>query len=56
MTSVPTTVGNSGDSEVLGSVRFQVSNVSIGTIHGSPNVLSQALQIDLAESLATTIR
>jgi len=47
MTSVPTTVGNSGDSEVLGSVRFQVSNVSIGTIHGSPNVLSQALQIVL---------
>jgi len=50
LTSVPTTVASTGDSEVLGSVRFQVTNVTNPTGTGIPTgpyVLAQGVQIVL---------
>jgi hypothetical protein len=51
LSSVPTTVASTGDSEVLGSVRFQVTNVSDPTGTGIPapgtDVLAQGVQIVL---------
>jgi len=51
LSSVPTTVASTGDSEVLGSVRFQVTNVSNPTGTGIPapgtDVLAQGVQIVL---------
>lgn len=58
LSTVPNTVASTGDSEVLGSVHIQVTGVSEGTTHASPDVISQAFQLwfpglscdDLAES------
>jgi len=48
LTSVPTTVASTGDSEVLGSVRFQVTNVSNpAAAPTTTDVLAQAVQIVL---------
>jgi len=48
LTSVPTTVASTGDSEVLGSVRFQVTNVSDPVAAPTTtDVLAQAVQIVL---------
>jgi len=51
LSSVPTTVASTGDSEVLGSVRFQVVNVTNPTgvgIPTGPYVLAQGVQIVLS--------